>query len=370
MGRVKLAIKKIETPVGKQVTYSKRKAGLEKKAKELATLCDIDLLLILFSPAGKLSWINGSKSPPEEVLMRFANLSPQERGKRKVEALEQLKRTFKKLDHDVNVEEFTRQGMTAQNVEDLHMYLQNIQIESLHLQQKLRGYELFETVEEANKLEDFLQSRIQDVQVHKQLLESGQCIVPYTPSVGPQVYSEAVGNPGVLDNTAQGSWETTDRRHRAQDIVALQQNFFDQREADNTTTCLPSNAISLKKQMEGASNLFSSLKQMGFKDGTVSEKLRLELEANCSNAIEYGEDNPASLDNSLLAQNNLSLPWSTNSNAMSSQTTIEALQHAKRHYLQQHCFGSGDVKAPDIQQEEHFRAQSMAEIAHNVEWQR
>jgi hypothetical protein len=61
MGRMKLAVKRIESSNGKQVTFSKRKAGLEKKAKELAVLCDINVLLILFSPASKLSWINGCK---------------------------------------------------------------------------------------------------------------------------------------------------------------------------------------------------------------------------------------------------------------------------------------------------------------------
>jgi hypothetical protein len=71
MGRVKLAIKRIETSNGKQVTYSKRKAGLEKKAKELATLCDIDLLLVLFSPAGKLSWVTGSKRLGEKAKPSF-----------------------------------------------------------------------------------------------------------------------------------------------------------------------------------------------------------------------------------------------------------------------------------------------------------
>jgi hypothetical protein len=58
---MKLAVKRIESSNGQQVTFSKRKAGLEKKAKELAVLCDINVLLILFSPASKLSWINGCK---------------------------------------------------------------------------------------------------------------------------------------------------------------------------------------------------------------------------------------------------------------------------------------------------------------------
>lgn len=55
MGRVKLEIKKIENPTNRQVTYSKRRNGLVKKAYELSVLCDIDLALIMFSPSGKLT---------------------------------------------------------------------------------------------------------------------------------------------------------------------------------------------------------------------------------------------------------------------------------------------------------------------------
>ncbi|KAH7277515.1 hypothetical protein KP509_39G054900 [Ceratopteris richardii] len=156
--------------------------------------------------------------------MRFASLSPQERAKRKIEALEQLKRTFKKLDHDVNVEEFTRQNVTAQNIEESHLYLQNIQIECLQLQQKLRAYESFQNIEEADKLEEFLQRRIQEVRVHKELLGSRQCIVPCGPSASQQVYSDGVTNSNF---PAQGAWES--HHDRLQDISELQAKYYCQR---------------------------------------------------------------------------------------------------------------------------------------------
>lgn len=53
MGRVKLKIKRLENLSSRQVTYSKRKAGILKKAKELSILCDIDLVLLMFAPNGK-----------------------------------------------------------------------------------------------------------------------------------------------------------------------------------------------------------------------------------------------------------------------------------------------------------------------------
>ena len=53
MGRMKLAIKILEHNNNRQITFSKRRNGIIKKAKELAILCDIDILLMMFSPSGK-----------------------------------------------------------------------------------------------------------------------------------------------------------------------------------------------------------------------------------------------------------------------------------------------------------------------------
>ena len=54
MTRRKIQIKKIDSITARQVTFSKRRKGLFKKAKELATLCDADIGLIVFSSSGKL----------------------------------------------------------------------------------------------------------------------------------------------------------------------------------------------------------------------------------------------------------------------------------------------------------------------------
>ncbi|XP_062177147.1 MADS-box protein JOINTLESS-like [Alnus glutinosa] len=54
MTRRKIQIKKIESTTARQVTFSKRRRGLFKKALELSTLCDSELALIVFSSTGKL----------------------------------------------------------------------------------------------------------------------------------------------------------------------------------------------------------------------------------------------------------------------------------------------------------------------------
>ncbi|KAK9272191.1 hypothetical protein L1049_002562 [Liquidambar formosana] len=53
MGRGKVEMKRIEDKSSRQVTFSKRRGGLMKKARELSVLCDVDVALIVFSNRGK-----------------------------------------------------------------------------------------------------------------------------------------------------------------------------------------------------------------------------------------------------------------------------------------------------------------------------
>lgn len=53
MGRGKIEIKRIENATNRQVTYSKRRNGIMKKAQELTVLCDAKVSLIMFSNTGK-----------------------------------------------------------------------------------------------------------------------------------------------------------------------------------------------------------------------------------------------------------------------------------------------------------------------------
>nr|KJB44248.1 hypothetical protein B456_007G242000 [Gossypium raimondii] len=100
MGRVKLQIKRIENDTNRQVTFSKRRNGLIKKAYELSILCDIEIALIMFSPSGRVSHFSGKKRI-EDVLSRYINLPDQDRGCL-VRNKEILLSTLKKLqaEHD------------------------------------------------------------------------------------------------------------------------------------------------------------------------------------------------------------------------------------------------------------------------------
>ncbi|XP_038905098.1 agamous-like MADS-box protein AGL15 isoform X3 [Benincasa hispida] len=69
MGRGKIEIKRIENANSRQVTFSKRRAGLLKKAQELAILCDAEVAVIIFSNTGKL--FEFSSSGMKHTLARY-----------------------------------------------------------------------------------------------------------------------------------------------------------------------------------------------------------------------------------------------------------------------------------------------------------
>uniref|UniRef100_A0AAU7LJI1 MADS81 n=1 Tax=Hippophae rhamnoides TaxID=193516 RepID=A0AAU7LJI1_9ROSA len=63
MGRGRVELKRIENKINRQVTFSKRRNGLLKKAYELSVLCDAEVALIIFSSRGKLYEFGSAGTP-------------------------------------------------------------------------------------------------------------------------------------------------------------------------------------------------------------------------------------------------------------------------------------------------------------------
>ncbi|KAG0480397.1 hypothetical protein HPP92_011255 [Vanilla planifolia] len=171
MGRVKLKIKRLENTSGRQVTYSKRRAGILKKAKELSILCDIDIVLLMFSPTGKPTLCLGEHSNIEDVIAKFAQLTPQERAKRKLESLEALKKTFKKLDHDVNIQDFL--GSSSQTVEELTSQSQALRSQISEMDSKLSCWtdpEKVNDVDQITLMEGILWDSLSRIRMRKEYL--------------------------------------------------------------------------------------------------------------------------------------------------------------------------------------------------------
>ncbi|XP_059655660.1 agamous-like MADS-box protein AP1 [Cornus florida] len=78
MGRGKVQMKRIENKINRQVTFSKRRGGLLKKAHEISVLCDAEVALIVFSTKGKL-FEYSTDSCMEKILERYERYSYAER---------------------------------------------------------------------------------------------------------------------------------------------------------------------------------------------------------------------------------------------------------------------------------------------------
>ncbi|KAK7247018.1 hypothetical protein RIF29_41894 [Crotalaria pallida] len=79
MGKKRVEMKLIEDKNCRQVTFSKRRKGLVKKARELSVLCDAKVALLIFSGPGNLyEFCNGDSSQsiavPVFLFFRFDSL--------------------------------------------------------------------------------------------------------------------------------------------------------------------------------------------------------------------------------------------------------------------------------------------------------
>ncbi|XP_004511261.1 agamous-like MADS-box protein AGL61 [Cicer arietinum] len=74
LGRQKIPIEKIPKKSHLQVTFSKRRSGLFKKASELCTLCGVEIAIVVFSPADKA--FSFGHPEVESIIDRFLTRNP------------------------------------------------------------------------------------------------------------------------------------------------------------------------------------------------------------------------------------------------------------------------------------------------------
>ncbi|KAJ3685591.1 hypothetical protein LUZ61_014755 [Rhynchospora tenuis] len=78
MGRGRVQLKRIENKINRQVTFSKRRSGLLKKAHEISVLCDAEVAVIVFSHKGKL-YEYSTESSMDKILDKYERYSFAER---------------------------------------------------------------------------------------------------------------------------------------------------------------------------------------------------------------------------------------------------------------------------------------------------
>ncbi|XP_075673700.1 MADS-box protein SVP-like isoform X2 [Castanea sativa] len=162
MTRKKIQIKKIDNTTARQVTFSKRRRGLFKKAYELSTLCDAEIALMVFSATGKL--FDYASSSMQQVIER-RNLHPENLGKMDQLSLELQGTSYAMLSKEI--EDKTHELRRIKG-EELH----GMDIEELHKLEKVLEVGLSRVTE--TKGERFLEEITALQQKGAQLMEENQ----------------------------------------------------------------------------------------------------------------------------------------------------------------------------------------------------
>ncbi|TVU05768.1 hypothetical protein EJB05_48951, partial [Eragrostis curvula] len=148
MGRGKIVIQRIENSTSRQVTFSKRRSGLFKKAKELAILCDAEVGLVVFSSTGRL--------------YEFASTSMKSVIERYNEAKE---------DHNMAISASAEAKLWQREAGSLRQQLHNLQEHHRQLLgQQLSGLD----VKDLQNLEDKLEMSLRNIHLKKDQLMINQ----------------------------------------------------------------------------------------------------------------------------------------------------------------------------------------------------
>ncbi|XP_028553680.1 agamous-like MADS-box protein AGL66 [Dendrobium catenatum] len=212
MGRVKLEIKKIENNTNRQVTFSKRRNGLIKKAYEFSVLCDIDIALIMFSPSGRLNCFSGRRRI-EDVIEKCINVREHDKGGYAI-YLSYLMRTLSKLkyENDMATHQANPEMLNINSkVEELQVELNACQQQLQILEKHLRFFEAdpvplysFISLSELESYQKFFMESLARVSKKKNFL-LGNHLPAYDPSLTSipmnlQLEQEGMRNPLSYDH--------------------------------------------------------------------------------------------------------------------------------------------------------------------------
>nr|ABC73604.1 FUL-like MADS-box transcription factor [Elaeis guineensis] len=167
MGRGRVQLRRIENKINRQVTFSKRRSGLPKKAHEISVLCDAEVALIIFSTKGKL-YEYATDSCMERILERYERYTYAE--KALISSGPELQgnwcHEFGKLKAKVEALQKSQRHLMGEQLEPLNLKeLQQLeqQLESSLKHIRTRKCQLmFESISELQKKEKSLQGAEQD----------------------------------------------------------------------------------------------------------------------------------------------------------------------------------------------------------------
>ncbi|XP_073466317.1 myocyte-specific enhancer factor 2D isoform X7 [Aquarana catesbeiana] len=96
MGRKKIQIQRITDERNRQVTFTKRKFGLMKKAYELSVLCDCEIALIIFNHTNKL--FQYASTDMDKVLLKYTEYNEPHESRTNADIIEALNKKHREYE--------------------------------------------------------------------------------------------------------------------------------------------------------------------------------------------------------------------------------------------------------------------------------
>ncbi|XP_073130658.1 MADS-box protein 04g005320-like [Henckelia pumila] len=161
MGRGKVELKRIDNKISRDVTFSKRRNGLLKKAYELSILCDAEVALLIFSSKGKLyefcssssmlhtldRYYRSSYTPPaaqqspinvqqndyEEYLKLKASVESLQQSQRHILGQDLIPLSIEELDHLENSLDNSLKQIRSKKIQDMLVQISDLQQQEINL---------------------------------------------------------------------------------------------------------------------------------------------------------------------------------------------------------------------------------------------
>ncbi|KAM0843715.1 hypothetical protein ACQ4PT_057522 [Festuca glaucescens] len=174
MGRGKVQLKRIENKINRQVTFSKRRNGLLKKAHEISVLCDAEVAVIVFSPKGKL-YEYATDSSMDKILERYERYSYAEKALISAESESEGNwcHEYRKLKAKIETiqkchKHLMGEDLDCLNLKELQQLEQQLESSLKHIRSR-KSHLMMESISELQKKERSLQEENKALQ--KELVE-------------------------------------------------------------------------------------------------------------------------------------------------------------------------------------------------------
>ncbi|XP_028783789.1 MADS-box protein FBP24 [Neltuma alba] len=185
MGRGKIEIKRIQNTTTRQVTFSKRRAGLVKKTHELSVLCDAQIGLIIFSSTGKLFQYCSEPFRMEQIIEKYQKATgvriPEHDSREDlVSEMAMLRQETLRL--ELGIQRYIGDSMGSLQYEELAKLEQDLEISVT----KVR-----------NRKNDLLQQQLDNLRRKERMMEEENSYLS-------QWIQEQRGGGGVMENDGEG----------------------------------------------------------------------------------------------------------------------------------------------------------------------